>query len=128
MLKVRGRLEFSKPITIKEGINALGELYPCIYHDSNGTFIFVKKYIKVGSIFRLKLYSIEIRENYLLPMVTFKIGSDIPHKYITYYYDEKIGEQIVSSYTINGYDLYNMNIASIEQVVVNVNGNVVIPK
>ncbi len=100
--------EFSNPIYIPDTNNSANELFPSIYQSSIGTFAFFIKYSKIGQSYKRILYSMEIKDKTIYPIVEFSKGSDIPYKYITVSYAEIKGMRIMSSFPVNGYDIFRM--------------------
>lgn len=114
-----------EPVVVSNAINALSELFPSIYSTGDSSFVFFKVYDKNPTGYMENLYSVEIRNKVVLPMVPFQEDSDIPFKYITVSYSEKRGNRIMSAFPVNDYDLYRMHIEDVESIYVDVDGNII---
>jgi len=115
---------FSTPVAVDGAINTLGEIFPSVFQSSKGKFIFFKIFDKSSSGYNENIYSMEVRDGVFLPMVPFAAESDIPHKYITISYSEKRGYRVMASYPVNDFDLYHIEIDSMNPVFVDSSGNV----
>lgn len=126
-ISIRDSLEdpWPEPIVVSNAINALSELFPSIYSTENSSFVFFKVYDKNPTGYMENLYSVEVRNKVVLPMVPFQEDSDIPFKYITVSYSEKRGNRIMSAFPVNDYDLYRMHLENVESIYVDVEGNII---
>lgn len=126
-ISIRDSLEepWPEPVVVSNAINALSELFPSIYSTENSSFVFFKVYDKNPTGYMENLYSVEVRNNVVLPMVPFQEDSDIPFKYITVSYSEKRGNRIMSAFPVNDYDLYRMHLENVESIYVDVEGNII---
>jgi hypothetical protein len=60
----------------------------------------------------------------LFPIIPFTTDSDIPYKYITFSYNEKMGTPVIGSYPVNGFDLYRMNLKMVKKVMIDDKGRI----
>lgn len=107
---------FSNPQRIEGTLNAAGELFPSIYQSSLGTFVFFMNYKKHGGSYQNMLFSVQLTGGTARPPVRFSDETDTPFKYITVSYAPAKGLRIMSSYPVNGYDLFRMDLEGWRQV------------
>ncbi|MBE7410565.1 MAG: hypothetical protein L6Q54_13815 [Leptospiraceae bacterium] len=116
---------FSEPIEIPGTADSTGEIFPCYYSNKQGDFIFFKKVDGVkGESKTGWLYSIQLQNKKLLPIVPFLPNSDIPFKYMVVFYNEKRGHRIMSSFPINNYDIFRMHLSEPVKVIVSEDGKI----
>jgi len=116
---------FSEPVEIPGTADSTGEIFPCLYSSKYGDFIFFKKINGVQGEGKLGwLYSIQIQNKKLLPIIPFSQESEIPFKYMVISYNEKRGHRLMSSFPVNNYDIFRMHLSDPTKVIVDENGKI----
>lgn len=110
---------WKEPVVVPYAMNSLNELFPVIFQYEDRYFVFVRVFNNEEGEYKENLYSIEIREGIVFPMVPLDSESDIPYKYLAIRDNEIFG-----SYPANNYDIYNLEFETIEKIYVSIKSKV----